>query len=111
MTPICDDNEKQIYQITQIITDHIRKSGIDGIAYRSYYSKNGVNYTFFNSQHNFFEFKGSRLLVNQSQRTTFLDYEMERVINVYSENDTKFDKKIADQNMRDIVIRVIKNVE
>ena len=103
MTPICDDNEKQIYQITQIITDHIRKSGIDGIAYRSYYNRTGINFTFFNSHHNYFEFMGSRILVNQSQRTTFLDYEKERSINIYSENDTKFDKKIADQNMRDIV--------
>ena len=39
------------YYTTQYLTDYIRKTGVDGISYRSYYDETGINYTIFNSDH------------------------------------------------------------
>lgn len=69
--------------------------------------KKGKNYTLFNSHRKDIKFVGSRLMYNQSQRSSFLDFENEKVENVYSFNDTNYDKKIAHNNMlriRDTVI-------
>ncbi len=73
-------NEDEKYKATQFLTDYIRKNGVDGIAYRSYYNESGVNYTIFNSDHRRIKFNGSRLLLFQSQRQTFLDFTNKKVI-------------------------------
>lgn len=107
ITPVRNKEEDKTYKITQIISDHIRKMGVDGIAYGSFYDRQGENFTFFNSHKNFFAFCGSRLLVNKSQRVSFLDFENENIVNVYSRNDTKYDKKAADNMMDNIKYTII----
>lgn len=72
-------SNKEDYAATQILTDYIRKSGIDGIAYRSFYDKKGINYTFFNSSRKRFKYIDSKLLVHQSERRTFLDFNDKKV--------------------------------
>ena len=79
--PVTDSDE---YKITQIITDHIRKSGIDGIVYKSFFDEKGKNYTVFNSNRKAIEFVDSRLLTLQSERRTFIDFNEEKVINAKS---------------------------
>ncbi len=37
------------YRATQIIADYLRKTGIDGIKYKSFLTPEGANYTIFNS--------------------------------------------------------------
>ena len=46
-------NDFEKYKTTQMLTDYLRKTGIDGISYRSYFDRKGINYTFFNSYHKF----------------------------------------------------------
>ena len=68
--PVSNDNE---YYATQYLSDYVRKTGIDGISYSSYYDEKGVNYTIFNSDHRRVKFCGSRLILFQSERKLFLD--------------------------------------
>lgn len=72
-TYIVPASTEEQYLIPQFVSDYIRKAGFDGIAYKSFYSKDGVNYTIFNSHHSFLRFNGSRLMVFQSQKQRFLD--------------------------------------
>ena len=94
-------SEKQ-YKATQIITDYIRKTGIDGISYRSFYNSTGINYTIFNSDHRKLEFIESRLLMFQSERKTFLDFNNEKVITANSVGGATYDKASAEKNISDI---------
>lgn len=74
--PVSDNSE---YKATQIITDHIRKTGIDGIAYRSMFDETGVNYTIFNSDRESIDYIGSRIIMLQSARQTYWDFNEHRV--------------------------------
>ncbi len=74
--PVSDSSE---YRATQIITDHIRKTGIDGVAYRSLFDEKGVNYTIFNSDRGSIDFQRSKIIMLQSARQTFLDFNEHRV--------------------------------
>ncbi|MBQ6016443.1 MAG: RES family NAD+ phosphorylase [Clostridiales bacterium] len=74
--PVTDSSE---YRATQIITDYIRKTGIDGIAYRSLFDENGVNYTIFNSDRGSIDYQSSKIMMLQSARQTFLDFNEHRV--------------------------------
>lgn len=67
--PVSDTSE---YLATQIITDHIRKTGIDGIAYKSFYDMKGTNYTIFNSNRDSIRYRGSRILMHKSVNNAFL---------------------------------------
>lgn len=109
INPVRYGEEENTYKITQIITEHIHKSGVDGISYGSYYDRKGVNYTFFNSHINFFDFVSSRMLINQSQRVSFLDFENKNTFSVYSMNDTKYDVESAYKMTNDIRNTIIKS--
>ena len=95
-------NEDRKYKATQFLTDYIRKSGVDGIAYRSYYNESGVNYTIFNSDHRRIRFIGSRLLLFQSQRQSFLDFEHKKVISSESVGGASYDSESAKKIASDI---------
>ena len=45
--------------------------------------------------------------LHQSQRVTFLDFENEKTISVYSKNDSKYDKDNADYLMQAIKYKII----
>ena len=72
--PNYSDSKATHYRATQIITDHIRKTGIDGIAYRSLFDEKGVNYTIFNSDRGSIDYLGSKIIMLQSARQTYLDF-------------------------------------
>lgn len=64
------------YRCTQIVSDSIRKHGIDGISYQSFYSESGTNYVFFNCARNDFEFQGhSKVYLYCGAQETFWDIE------------------------------------
>ena len=61
------------YMISQFVSDYIRKAGFDGVVYKSFYSKDGINYTIFNSHHSYLKYNWSKLMVYLSQNQHFLD--------------------------------------
>ena len=101
--PISNDSQ---YRTSQILTDYIRKTGIDGIAYRSYFSEKGINYTLFNSDHRSVRYLGSRLLLLQSERRTFLDFDNERIITAESVGGATYDKESSQKMARDIMATI-----
>lgn len=88
--PIINDEE---YYASQYLSDYVRKTGVDGISYSSYYDDEGVNYTMFNSDHRKIKFCGSKLMLFQSESKCFLDLNDNKVI--YSNS---VGGKIADVN-------------
>lgn len=84
------------YLATQVITDHIRKSGVDGIAYRSFYDKNGINYTIFNSSRSSIKYNYSKLMMNKGVSNTFLDFNERRIVHTTSISGNKYNSSDAD---------------
>ena len=70
-TPVSNSKE---YKATQIISDYLRKTGIDGIAYKSFLSPGGVNYTIFNCHPSKIKFCDSRVLIHKQANHSFWDF-------------------------------------
>lgn len=102
--PVNNPNE---YKATQVLTDYLRKSGIDGISYRSHYEQKGINYTIFNSHRNNITFENSRVLLLQSERRTFLDFNNERIINANTIGGAQYDEKAT----KEMILKLKKNVK
>lgn len=68
--PVRKENE---YRITQVISDYLRKTGIDGIAYKSFWVPDGINYTIFNSYPKRIRFCGSKVLIHKQANHSFWD--------------------------------------
>lgn len=98
------------YRVSHIITDHLRKTGIDGIAYKSFYDKNGTNYTIFNSSRDRFKFLDSRLLLLQSERRTFLDFNEKRVVKASTMGYAEYNEQDANEMLNEINIKISKEV-
>lgn len=62
------------YRATQVISDHLRKTGIDGIAYRSFLTPGGINYTIFNSHPQKIHFCESKVLIHKQANHSFWDF-------------------------------------
>ncbi len=101
--PVVDSAE---YRATQIITDHIRKTGIDGVAYRSFYNERGTNYTIFNSNRSRFEFLGSRVVMLQSERRTFLDFNNMDVFTAKTMGYASYNQIDADEMIKQIKVEL-----
>lgn len=74
MEPVRGENE---YKVTQFISDYLRKTGIDGIAYKSFLTPDGINYTIFNSHPQKIRFCGSRVLIHKQANHSFWDFNEE----------------------------------
>ena len=68
--PVSDSNE---YQLTQFISDEMRKHGVDGICYKSHFT-NKYNYVIFNCSMDTIEFVNSKVLQLYSQQLNFIDF-------------------------------------
>lgn len=92
--PVSDDRE---YRATQYISDYLRKTGVDGIKYRSFLSPGGINVTLFNSHPSNIRFCGSRILMYGHFQASFWDLNNEKSI---ISNDKRiridYDKESAD---------------
>lgn len=65
------------YRATQIISDYLRKTGVDGVAYSSFLVPKGVNYTIFNCHHSKVKFCDSRVLIHRYANHSFWDFNEE----------------------------------
>lgn len=74
--PVKDTKE---YKVTQFISDEIRKCGVDGIAYKSYFTQS-YNYVIFNCSMSTLKFQNSRILKLHSQQLNFIDYSYEKTL-------------------------------
>lgn len=95
--PVIDPFE---YKATQIITEHIRKTGVDGVSYRSFFDAKGTNYTIFNSDRRRFEFLGSRIVSLQNEKRVFWDYNNNRSIEAQTMGPKEYDQKTADKMVK-----------
>ena len=94
------------YRSTQIITDHLRKTGIDGIAYKSFYDRQGTNYTIFNSSRDRFEFLDSKIMMVQSERRTFLDFNERKVLDASTMGYATYNQQDAEEMLESIKIKI-----
>lgn len=71
-------NSSKEYRFTQFISDEIRKCGVDGICYTSYFTQS-PNYVIFNCSTTSIEFIDSKILKLYSQQLNFIDYSFEKM--------------------------------
>jgi hypothetical protein len=72
------------YQYTQFISDEVRKLGIDGICYKSYFTGTN-NYVIFNCSIENIHFERSRILKLVAQSLDFIDYNTEVLLSTQEE--------------------------
>lgn len=93
-------NEK-VYRATQILSDYLRKTGVDGIAYKSYLVPGGVNYTIFNSHPNIIKFENSRVLMHKQANHSFWDFNNKKTVFSNPDNNLMdYDQKIAEEHVK-----------
>jgi len=101
--PVRGENE---YRATQIISDYLRKTGIDGIKYRSFLTPRGFNYTFFNSHPKAIRFCGSKVLLHKQANHSFWDFNDETEIMSNREGKLLiYDKDIAEKHKKHLMQR------
>lgn len=101
--PVVEDKG---YYATQLISDYLRKTGIDGIAYKSFLCPGGINYTIFNSHPKKIEFKNSKVLIHKQANHSFWDFNEEKAI--FSNKDEKmmvYDNKISKEHKKHLTQR------
>ena len=94
------------YYPTQLISDYLRKTGIDGIAYKSFLCPGGINYTIFNSHPKKIEFKSSKVLIHKQANHSFWDFNEEKAI--FSNKDEKmmvYDNTISKDHKKHLAQR------
>lgn len=85
------------YRATQIIADYLRKTGIDGIKYKSFLSPGGFNYTIFNCHPSAIEFCESKVVLHKQANHSFWDFNDEKeIMSNREEKWLVYDKRIAD---------------
>ena len=99
VNPVVDPIE---YKATQILTDHIRKTGIDGISYKSFFDDQGKNYTIFNSSRSNFDFVGSEIVMLQSERRTILDFNKQCVREAKTVGEARYNESFAEEVISEI---------
>lgn len=93
-------NEK-VYRATQILSDYLRKTGVDGIAYKSYLAPGGVNYTIFNSHPHTIKFENSRVLIHKQANHSFWDFNNKKTVFSNPDNNLMdYDQKIAEEHVK-----------
>ncbi len=91
------------YRATQIIADHLRKTGIDGIKYKSFFTPGGANYTIFNCHPSTIEFCESKVLLHKQANHSFWDFNNETEIMSNKEGEMMaYDKTIADDHKKQL---------
>lgn len=94
------------YRATQIISDYLRKTGIDGIKYRSFLSQNGDNYTIFNCHPSKIRFCTSKVLQHKQANHSFWDFnEKTAIMSNEKENLLAYNETIAKKKLDDLSIK------
>lgn len=96
-------NDEESYKIPQFFSDYIRKAGYDGVAYKSFYDKTGINYTIFNSHPSYLQYKNSQVFMLQSKDYHFLDINSFEIVSVESlpgkKNDVLYEQVLDKLNI------------
>lgn len=96
--PVRGDNA---YRATQLISDYLRKTGIDGIRYKSFLSPGGFNFTIFNSHPDNIKFCGSNVLLHKQAKDSFWDFNNDtEVISNRDGESLIYNKKVADEHKK-----------
>lgn len=95
----------EIYKVTQNITDYIRKSGIDGIGYRSFFVKSGINYTIFNCHPNIIKYERSKIVEYYGSTDSFWDFNEKKQFYSNDLDDIKFNEDNAIKTMESLPIK------
>ncbi len=99
---------KNSYRATQIISDYIRKTGIDGIMYKSFLSPGGVNYTIFNCHPRNIKVIESKVLIHKYANHSYWDFnENKEVLSNAEGKWMRYEEKIA-KTHRDHINTVFK---
>lgn len=94
------------YRATQIISDYLRKTGIDGIKYRSFLSPGGYNYTIFNSHPTKIKYCQSKVLIHKQANHSFWDFNEETEIMSNREGKLLvYDKDLAEKHRKHLLQR------
>lgn len=94
------------YRATQIIADYLRKTGIDGIKYKSFLSPGGFNYTIFNCHPSAIEFCESKVVLHKQANHSFWDFNDEKeIMSNREEKWLVYDKRIADIHRKHLLQR------
>lgn len=100
MFSFCKPDPK-IYQFTQIVSDYLRKSGIDGIAYKSFYTCK-TNYTIFNSHKSNIKFQNSRIISHHFTNEIFWDFNNADTLKSCNESDCNYNEEKANKILKDM---------
>ena len=91
------------YKATQTISDYLRKTGIDGIAYKSFLTPGGINYTIFNSHPRKIKFCESKELLHKQANHSFWDFnEGSELMSNREGRLLVWDDKIAEEHKKHI---------
>lgn len=94
------------YRATQLISDYLRKTGIDGIRYKSFLSPGGFNFTIFNSHPDNIKFCGSDVLIHKQAKDSFWDFNNDtEIMSNRGEKLLLYDKKIANEHKKHLLQR------
>lgn len=90
------------YRITQIISDYLRKTGIDGIMYRSFFSPNGKNITLFNCYHDNIAYQSSKVVLYKYAKHSFWDYNEGKAIISCADDELEYNPDIAKEQLQSL---------
>lgn len=99
------DNDS--YRLTQLVSDEIRKMGVDGICYKSFYTKEGINYTIFNCNTSWIKFIASKLVYHRYEQHAFIDFNEKNMI----ESCSVVPKEYSEYHVKFILERLRKYIE
>ena len=94
------------YKATQFLSDYLRKTGIDGICYQSYFDNKGINYVIFNSFHENLEFIESEIILAHGIKARFINCNSKKNNYVESENYVKSKKYNPNEEIEDLKIAI-----
>lgn len=95
--------DSEIYHFTQIISDYLRKTGIDGLAYLSFYTGK-TNYTIFNSHKFNIKFDNSRIVSHHFTNEIFWDFNNKDTLKSCDEASCNYNDDEADNILKDLQI-------
>lgn len=93
--------DPEIYHFTQIISDYLRKSGIDGLAYLSFYTGK-MNYTIFNSHKSNIRFDNSKIVSHHFTNEIFWDFNNNDTLKSCDEASCNYNTNEADEILKDL---------
>lgn len=100
MGKFCEPVRGNTYRATQLISDYLRKTGIDGIKYKSFLSLGGYNYTIFNSYPKNIKFCESKVVLHKQAKHSFWDFNDNIEIMSNRNENLVYDKIIAEKHKK-----------